>query len=271
MAKEVGQMFRQAHFWTADKLDFLEAYVPAFTKATQKARARYYIDGFAGPGRNLISGKERDGSPLIALNSIQAFTNYFFVERQKVSYEHLKSHVSGHARKKLVRLKQGDFNQEVDAILPCIHDLAPCLVFLDPEGLELDFATVKKISTRTKVDLFILISGSGVIRNLSKPEMSSALSRFFGDEDWKPLYKRYQKRELPTGTKAFEAFTDLYVGKLESLGFNVCKEYLVAHNSKRAALHSLVFAIKSDKPEAALRIAPNILETLREKNQVALF
>lgn len=264
-------MARPAHFWTADKLDFLEAYIPAFVNATKKAGSRYYVDGFAGPGRNVIATEERDGSPLIALNASESCTRYFFVERNKSLYKQLLGHVEEHPRVAQVTLRQGNFNQLVDSILLNIPDLAPCLFFLDPEGLELDFKTVERIASRTKVDLFVLISGFGLIRNIRRPEASATLTRFFGDVSWKPLLEKFEKRTLPTGTKAFEAFTDLYIAKLQNIGFDVCDKYLIARNSKNAALHSLVFAIKSDKPQAALSIAPNILKKLQLKNQQSLF
>lgn len=263
-------MARSAHFWTADKLDFLEAYIPAFIHATKKAKARYYVDGFAGPGRNLIAGQERDGSPLIALNASEACTHYFFVERKRLLYKQLLSHVQEHSRVKQVALEQGDFNQLVDDILLSIPDLAPCLFFLDPEGLELDFTTVEKIARRTKIDLFVLISGFGLIRNIRRPEASATLTRFFGDDSWVPLLERFETGNLPRGTKAFEAFTDLYITKLQKIGFAVCDKYLIARNRKNAALHSLVFAVKSDKPHAALSIAPAILDKLQLKNQQRL-
>jgi three-Cys-motif partner protein len=263
-------MTRSAHFWTADKLDFLEAYIPAFVSATKRAKARYYVDGFAGPGRNSIEGQERDGSPLIALNAREACTHYFFVERKKSLYKQLLGYVHEHSRAKQVALRQGDFNQLVDSILPNVPDLAPCLFFLDPEGLELDFTTVEKIARRTKVDLFVLISGFGLVRNIRRPEASATLTRFFGDDSWMPLLERFENGNLPRGTKAFEAFTDLYITKLQHIGFAVCDKYLIARNRKNAALHSLVFAIKSDKPQAALSIAPDILDKLQRKNQQRL-
>jgi three-Cys-motif partner protein len=258
---------RSAHPWTADKLDFLEDYIPAFVNATRKAGARYYVDGFAGPGRNLIDGKERNGSPLIALNAPEACTRYFFIERKKALFEQLAAHVQEHPRAKRVFLRRGDFNQLVGTVLPLIHDLAPCLFFLDPEGLELDFATVERISRRTKADLFVLISGIGVVRNIQQPQSATTLTRFFGDDSWSPLHEQFKTGQLPVGTKAFEAFTDLYIAKLQGVGFDVCNKYLIARNRKNAALHSLVFAIKSDKPQAALKIAPDILKKLQSKNQ----
>lgn len=114
-------MARSAHFWTADKLDFLERYIPAFVNATKKARSRYYVDGFAGPGRNVIEGFERDGSPLIALNSDQPCTRYIFVERQRELHKQLLKHVAEHPRRDQVVLRRGDFNTLVDELLPNLN------------------------------------------------------------------------------------------------------------------------------------------------------
>ncbi|UNC91644.1 hypothetical protein [Candidatus Contubernalis alkaliaceticus] len=36
--------------WSKEKLKYLQAYLPAYTNATQKARQKFYIDGFAGKG-----------------------------------------------------------------------------------------------------------------------------------------------------------------------------------------------------------------------------
>ena len=107
---------------------------------------------------------ERNGSPLIALHAEGEFTDYFFVEKRRDSFQSLEKHVNEHPLASKVSLQRGDFNELVPQILSQIPDLAPTLFFLDPEGLELDFETVRLISQRTKADVFILISGSGVIR-----------------------------------------------------------------------------------------------------------
>ncbi len=125
-------MARSAHYWTADKLDFLESYIPAFVHATKKASKRYYVDGFAGPGSNLIDGKERDGSPLIALNASEACTHYFLVERKRDLYKQLSSRINEHIRVKLVNLKRGNFNELVDDIFQILTKRHERLVELAP-------------------------------------------------------------------------------------------------------------------------------------------
>lgn len=264
-------MTREAGFWTADKLDFLDRYIPAFLKATKKARGRYYVDGFAGPGTNRIDGRERNGSPLIALNADVSATGYFFVEKLSENFENLQKTVAEHSRGSKVQLYQEDFNRKVPEILAQIPDMAPTLFFLDPEGLELEFETVRQISRRTKSDLFILISGSGVTRNLYSPSAEKALTRFYGNEDWKEARRQYDEGEYAADRRRFEVFTDLYLSQLKDVGFNVVNRYLIARNSRNVALHALVFAIKSDKPQAALSISEDILRNLQSGTQGSLF
>lgn len=264
-------MTRETGFWTADKLDFLDRYIPAFLRATKKARGRYYVDGFAGPGTNRIDGRERNGSPLIALNADVGATGYFFVERSPDSFEKLQKVVSEHPRGSKVSLYQDDFNRKVSEILSQIPDRAPTFFFLDPEGLELEFETVRQISRRTKSDLFILISGSGVTRNLYLPSSERALTRFYGNDDWKKAKQQYEEGKYEADRRRFEVFTDLYLNQLKDIGFDVVNRFLIARNSRNVALHALVFAIKSDKPQAALSISEDILRDLQSGTQGSLF
>lgn len=263
---------RNAHVWTAKKLDFLELYMPQFIKATAKARTRHYVDGFAGPGLNRIEGSgDRAGSPLIALNLPTPFTDYHFVEQSKNAFASLRTRVESHERRHLVRtLTQGDFNEHVGDILAKINPRAPTLFFLDPEGLELEFGTVRAISERTKADVFVLVSGSGVTRNVRNPAAWETITKFYGDEEWKTIEEKMAEGRFPVGTSPFEAYTDLYVSKLQGLGFTHVKQYLLSQNSKKVPMHALVFAVKSDKQEAPLRIAESILDSLNRGSQARL-
>lgn len=265
-------MFRRGHVWTADKLEFLENYIPAFKKATLKAISTHYVDGFAGPGINHIEGKKQKGSPLIALDTNPSFTKYFFVEQDKLAYLALENIVKSHQNADSVSLFNNDFNIVANQILSKIPDLSPTLFFLDPEGLELEWKTVELISHRTKADLFILISSSGVNRNVHDLAMHDRISRFYGTEEWKEVLKRFDDRDYPVGTTRFEVFTNLYVERLNKLGFTNSREFLIARNDKNVPLHALVFAVKSNKGEApALKIAESVLKNLKSGNQGSLF
>ncbi len=248
----MGEDGRKAHQWTADKLDFLEKYIPAFIKATKRATKRYYVDGFAGPGINEFEdGSKRRGSPLIALDQ-EEFTHLFFVEKDADAFQALQEKVVAHPNAGKVTLYNDDFNEVLPKILWQIEERSPTIFLLDPEGLELEWRSVHAIAQREKADLFILISASGVLRNLENEHARQTLAAFFGDESWRAI-DEYKK----VGMDRYHAIVDLYLEKLESLGLTVAKRVITAHTSKKVKLHSLVFAAKND---VAIKIAEDVLK-----------
>lgn len=253
-------MKRKAGLWTVDKLAFVEEYIPYFLQATKKALGTHYVDGFAGPGKNEVEDTKHihDGTPLIALKT-NGFANYFLVEKKKQLYTSLEDCAKETVPYKEGRvwMRQGDFNVLVKDITAQIHPKAPTFYVLDPEGLELDWTTVEHIGQRDRADVFVLISASGVNRNLNQPGAESTLTRFFGGEVWKAV-------DYPN----FHAFTDLYVSRLRELGFTDTNRFLIARNSQNVPMHALVFAAK--KPFAA-NIADAVMRRIASRGQGRLF
>lgn len=261
---------RKGHIWTVSKLDFLEAYLPAFQRACKRwwredHANTYYVDGFSGPGRNQINGDVRKGSPLIAASVRPPFKRYFLVEKKPGCHQQLTTALDEpeftDARAR-IDVQRGDFNQEVDRILHAMRDGLPAFFFLDPEGLELEWSTVEKIGRRQRADLFILISGGGVLRASSPkvPAANDSVTRFYGHERWREvLHGAEVDLTSPVGQKRFERAVDLYIEGLTSLGFTHVEQFLIATNSRNADMHALVFAAKSD---VAIKIATSQIKKL---------
>jgi three-Cys-motif partner protein len=253
--------------WTVDKLEFLEKYLPAFVFACKKViRAGFdvhYVDGFSGSGLNEIEGQERLGSALIALN--QGFSKFHFVEKKDTNFLQLSERVKNHGKFQQVQsLIHGDFNAAVDEILAKIDSRAPTFFLLDPTGLHLDWQTMAKIGARAKADVFVLVSASGVIRNVQNQD---TITQFFGTDEWKKLL---DVREAPEeiGKSKFSRFLDFYAQRLETLGFTLVEQHLIARNSTGAAMHGFIFA---SKHHAAQNIAKDVLEKLTSRGQDNLF
>lgn len=267
---------RKGHIWTESKLDFLEAYLPAFQKACKKLwrdshSSTCYVDGFAGPGKNVIGGSTRNGSPLVALAVTPPFERYFFVEKKVAEHRQLNQELSSPeyaVLKPRIDLRRGNFNAEIDDILGKIEPWRPTFFFLDPEGLELEWSTVEKIGQRAKADLFILVSGGGVLRASAQGltlAHHETVTKFYGNEEWRTrLSGDAIDTSTPAGQKRFERAIELYVEGLNRLGFVHVDIFLLATNSRNADLHALVFASKN---ATANKIARHVIKTVNAKKK----
>jgi len=89
------RQFQMVGAWSELKLDIVENYGSAYTKAFNKSRGlkKYYIDGFSGPGAH-VSKKTRtivEGSPARALKVCPPFDGYFFVDLNPEKTDYLRS------------------------------------------------------------------------------------------------------------------------------------------------------------------------------------
>lgn len=264
---------RKGHVWTASKLDFLERYLPAFQKVCKRywdeeegCANTYYVDGFAGPGHNEIDGEVRAGSPLIAAGVVPPFRRSFLVESKARNHEELLRALDApefaSVRPRL-DVQRGDFNQKVRAILPMLQRNLPAFFFLDPEGLELDWETVRLIGQRERADVFVLISAGGVTRCAGSPPTHDRVTRFYGHDQWREVVQGVHA-DRPIGQTKFEAFIELYLEGLRSIGFSHVERFLIATNSQNANMHALVFAAKN---ATAIRIAEDILRKIEREQK----
>lgn len=260
---------RRGHVWTANKLDFLKEYLPAFNVVVRKYFPHsIYVDGYSGPGMNDINGEIREGSPLIALGTNPQFTRLYFVEKKPTIFRNLEEHINridlDTDRRDQVHLINDDFNDVVRSILMKLPN-HPAFFFLDPEGLELDWATVELIGRRQRADLFILISAGGVTRCAGKMATHDRVTKFYGHDRWKPIGEGVHE-DRPIGLSKFQAFLDLYLEGLQGLGFTHVRHFLIARNSQNASMHALVFASKND---TAIKIATHILKKIQREQHGA--
>jgi three-Cys-motif partner protein len=182
------------------KYPLLKKYFNAYTTVVKNFFPRFfYIDAFASTGKceESHSGRPVDGSPLIALKLKFPFTDYIFIEILKERYELLKKYVNeyanfeavctekekGDTKKKInIEVLNDNINNCIEVVLNKIQPNFPVFIFLDPEGLELDWSTVEKCSRRNRVELLINFSISGILRNLENPRAGNAIKSFLGDD-----------------------------------------------------------------------------------------
>src|SRR5687768_16104916 len=80
-----GLPARESGEWASDKLFYVERYMDIFARGmNNKWPRRVYVDLMSGPGRCVVSGtgREFDGSPILALRTPTPFTDVILVEAE---------------------------------------------------------------------------------------------------------------------------------------------------------------------------------------------
>ncbi|WP_119068757.1 three-Cys-motif partner protein TcmP [Rubrobacter indicoceani] len=292
--------------WTEDKLrrvdKYLEAYMTIFTRnETASKLGTYYLDAFAGTGRIASAVAEdrvegslfedaledddtnylKEGSAYVALRQENQFDNYVFIDRSR---EHAAS---------LDRLRH-EFPDLADRITIEVADANDFLqkwcrntnwksnravVFLDPYGMQVDWATIEAIARTKAVDLWLLFPlGQAVNRLLTRkrlPEAAHAerLTRMFGTESWREAFYRTPEKEsdalmLFDNEEAvlekqanFDSIGAFFVKRLKTIFPGVAEKPLPLKNSTNVPLYLLCFAAANPVgAPTAVKIANHILK-----------
>lgn len=252
---------RDSQDYAKDKLTILKGYMARFTTAMKDRpwRALNYIDLQAGPGKNKFSpsGDIMLGSPLLALTTRFSYNNLFLVEMGIDEFGALAKRVGVSERGSRVALYNKDCNVAVDAVVARIDQIDkefidgiwPCLnlAFLDPEGLEVEWETVKKLASLQRMDLIINFSTSGITRNARLAvdnDDFTTVDRFFGTRDWRSVYER----AWGGGSAAVRrALIDFYLGRLHDMGYVETKrQEKEFKNQRNVQVYTMIFASKND-------------------------
>ncbi len=197
------------------------------------------------------------GSPLLALTTRFPFDNLFLVEMGIDEFNALETRVHASERDSRAVLYNEDCNVAVDTVVARIGQIDkefidgiwPCLnlAFLDPEGLEVEWQTVKKLASLQRMDLIINFSTSGITRNARLAvdnEDFTTVDCFFGTRDWRSVYERARG-----GGSALvrRALIDFYLSRLHDMGYVETKrQEKEFKNQRNVQIYTMIFASKSD-------------------------
>lgn len=266
--------------WTAEKLEVLRKYLHFYTTALASRFKLAYIDTFAGTGRCRITttaGRqvEIDGSARLALDC-EGFDEYYFIEHKAAHADELQALMSAHPRGKLARLARG---RASDLLWPMLmaKDWREWrgVLFLDPYGLQVNWPMVQQIARTRALDVFFLVSLSGLYRNAAldlaaaQRNSGSALTRFLGTDDWPRLYVRKQGDlfggDTITRDPGYQDMLDFTTERLRSAFPHVADPCLMGRRNG-APLFALYFAVSNPDKRAlqlASRVGDDILAPLR--------
>lgn len=276
-----GLSMRESQPYAEGKLYALEAYlkIAQIAMKKQKWRASNYIDLQAGPGKNLIENDIYLGSPLISLGVKPPFTHYWFNELDATHFKSLSTRIETHPSRSSIHLINQDLNDAVDVVTEDIRamDSDPTysdkwstfnIAFLDPEGLELKWDTVKKLASINIMDLIINFCISGIRRNMR--HQPSSINQYFGNNDW--------PSSISSGTKVQQRqrLINFYRTQLEKYGYHIITDDaldshdIAVRNSRNAEVYSLIFASKNPLGDKFWKQVKTEVETIRHRSRPLL-
>ena len=257
-----GLPMRESNDYARAKLRIIEGFVGRFiTSMRDKWPALYFIDLFAGPGKNIFpDGSVMLGSPLISLTARNSFTHYRFVDANHSHCQALAERAQGSDRRRHVQILHGDCNFRVNDIVNEIsafddrqeyygHRPSLNLAVLDPEDLTLEWKTVELLGRMKRMDLIINFSTSGIIRsamNALKTGNTTRIDNFFGTKEWQAAFINAPN----DSTHKRRAMLDLYKERLNHLlkykAIKTTEDEAVFRNRKNAQVYTLIGASKHE-------------------------
>lgn len=255
-----------------EKISILGDYLPVFAKAAQSAPNRVYVDAFAGDPDNIIKGTDRafPGSPELALGVSPPFTHLRFFEKSPDRAKRLETLAASQGTQG-IRVISGDCNEMMADVLGELPVPAPTFAFLDPDGMELRWATIRAIADhkrayaeqtgKSKVEMWVLFCTSGIVRMLGS-NCDEARMRGFPQKvaelygargPWERIWEARLSDEIDPGN-AKKAYLYLYMDRLADLGY---KHLLVRPIKPKRGneLYAMIFVTDSPAGESIMRWA----------------
>jgi three-Cys-motif partner protein len=237
-----------------EKISIFTDYISQFAKAASSSPNRVYIDAFAGDTLNVLAttGEQFPGSAEVALGVRPPFTYVALFEKGRRRAEQLRALRLSYPDRS-IDVFEGDCNVLMRDALAQAPVRAPTFAFLDPDGMELAWRTVellanhKRGKSRTKVEMWILLSTSGLVRMLGDfadpvhaAQNEARVRLLYGASGpWERIREARRNQEL-SAADVRQAYLFLYMDRLAGLGY----KHLLArpiHNS-RGELYVMVFA-----------------------------
>lgn len=281
--------------WTERKLKALEAYLTQYQTIFKKntfAR-RYktiYVDAFAGtgdrdnrqPDDNMTlfdydndAPEFQNGSVRVALELPQKFEEYIFIDQKPSHVRALNKLISSNYGEisHLCQVIQGDANAWLtEWCKKQDWKTQRAVVFLDPYGMSVSWATIAAIAETKAIDLWLLFPYAiGANRMMPKdglPETiwGKKLTNVFGSTDWvSRCYKRTVENDLFSGeinaivkTVAKEDILEYFLEKLATVFPQVVDKPMILNNSHNSPMYALCFAAENS---VALKIAKHLAKS----------
>ncbi|MER9623287.1 three-Cys-motif partner protein TcmP [Mesorhizobium sp. M0222] len=206
---------------TEIKLAIVEQYLKRYSAALHTwCDHVWYIDAFAGTGKRTVRVKAREGDLLeepvpeqveqrrgsaqIAIDIKPPFDRLIFMDMRHKHVAALLSLKAANTHLDISVLK-GDANELIQKEIAWDGwKRTRAVMFLDPYGMAVEWATLEKIAATKAIDVWYLFPLAGLYRqaarDMSKIDANkeAAITRMLGTDDWKT--ELYSKAKLPPTT-----------------------------------------------------------------------
>jgi three-Cys-motif partner protein len=239
--------------WTENKLHFWNRYIEITTTSMVGHPSwpvgLYYVDLFAGPGVCQIeeSGRRLPGSPLIAARAPKSFNHLLLCELENELADACESRLRRLAPGIPATVFRGNCNDRIGEIRRQIPRGALTLAFIDPQGLDIEFDTIRQLAESGQVDLLILVADAvDFVRNVDHiyvNQDNSKVDKFLGrGQDWRSQWRALGNTQ---GPNARNFLSNLYQLQLKRLGYIEFREKPIL--GKNGPLYRILFASKHER------------------------
>lgn len=283
--------------WTLEKLERIRKYLVAYSTIMNNYKEKFrfaYIDAFAGTGYQLLKHDEDqnlplfpefveadsrqflDGSARIALQVEPRFTKYIFIEKDEkrfLSLQRLKQDYS-HLSEDIILINADANAYLTDLCLNYNWSRNRAVLFLDPFGMQVNWATIEAIAKTGAIDLWYLFPLGVAVNRLLKRDgaidepLRERLNKLFGTDEWYESFYQTrvtidmfgeQKRTIKVSD--FGLVSKYFVERLNSVFPGVANNPLALLNSRNIPLYLLCFASGNKRgSKTAVNIAQHILK-----------
>lgn len=270
--------------WTKEKLNILERYLDAYTTALKGQRFKLmYIDAFAGAGRIPLRDKDTEEISFLSGSSERAaqvsdkqFDRLIFIEKDSGRCADLERLSEGHPGRD-IRIENAEANDFLQNFQEDWNAWRGVL-FLDPFATEVEWSTIKAISSFNALDTWILCPTNALARMLPRSRNPKDISNLwgnrlncvFGDNRWENLYRKSPQTKLFGDDSDYQrdagvnGLIEIYKENLSELfGRRFLQTSRTLRNSKNSPLFEFLFCVGNERGIGpATRIAKHILEHL---------
>jgi len=219
--------------WTGLKLICLNYYLPVYLNILGKKCKVGYVDVFAGPGVDKIGRRKIPvpGSPILSMfhsSTSREFDIHLFGDTNPDYIDALKGRIdalrkTGHCsfRPDSISVQREDANVLLKKAPTILNDnqINHCLLFVDPEGLELKWSSLEYFARNFEYsDWIVLFPSAGLVRVMNRRDAAA----------WKPIHEFIGPggEELEVGCGEEQAIA-LYRRNLADLGKEISTEIIV--------------------------------------------